>query len=70
MIIRFQSREGQFRLTVEPSDAFASLLPLVAEKLPKNVDLSTITVANNPTNPDKRNLASLKNVTFKQVGFK
>lgn len=70
MIIRFQSREGQFRLTVEPTDTFVSLLPQVAGKLPKNVDISSITVANNPANPDKRKLASLKNVTFKQVGFK
>jgi nuclear protein localization protein 4 homolog len=70
MIIRFESREGRFRLNVEPSDDFASLIPKVAEKLPSNIDLQSITVSNNPRSPDKRKLSSLEGLTFQRVGFK
>jgi nuclear protein localization family protein 4 len=69
MILRFVSKEGQFRLTVEPSTTFPDIIPQVAEKLPKNVDLTSITVSNRPHGGDARQLSSLKGVTFEQVGL-
>ncbi|KAL1609115.1 nuclear protein localization protein 4 [Nothophoma quercina] len=69
MILRFVSKEGQFRLTVEPTTTFADILPQVAEKLPKNVDLASVAVSNKPQGGDARKLASLKGVTFQQVGL-
>lgn len=69
MILRFVSKEGQFRLTVEPTTTFPEILPQVAEKLPKNVDFASISVSNKPHGGDARKLASLKGVTFDQVGL-
>lgn len=69
MILRFVSREGQFRLNVEPSTTFLDIIPQVAEKLPKNVDISSITVSNKPHGGDARKLNALKGVSFKQVGL-
>lgn len=67
MILRFVSKEGQFRLTVEPTTTFPEILPQVAEKLPKNVDPASIAVSNKPQGGDARKLASLKGVSFEQV---
>jgi len=69
MILRFVSREGQFRLTVEPSTTFTDIIPQVAEKLPSTVDLASISVSNKPHGGDSRRLAGLQGVTFKQVGL-
>lgn len=69
MILRFVSKEGQFRLTVQPEDTFTDITPQIAEKLPKNVDLQSITVSNRPQGGDARKLADLKGVSFKQVGL-
>jgi nuclear protein localization family protein 4 len=69
MILRFVSKEGQFRLAVEPTTTFPDIVPQIAEKLPKSVDLSSITVSNKPHGGDARKISSLKGVTFKQVGL-
>ncbi|KAI4631846.1 nuclear protein localization protein 4 [Alternaria ethzedia] len=69
MILRFVSKDGQFRLTVQPEDTFSSILPQVAEKLPKNVDIQSISVSNKPQGGDARKLAGLEGVSFKQVGL-
>jgi nuclear protein localization family protein 4 len=69
MILRFVSKEGQFRLTVEPTTTFTDIIPQVAEKLPSTVDISTITVSNKPHGGDARKLSSLRGVTFKQVNL-
>lgn len=69
MILRFVSKEGQFRLTVEPTTTFTDILPQVAEKLPKNVDLASVAVSNKPHGGDSRKIVSLKGVTFQQVGL-
>lgn len=69
MILRFVSKEGQFRLTVEPTTTFPEILPQVAERLPNNVDLASVAVSNKPQGGDARKLASLKGVTFQQVGL-
>lgn len=67
--LRFRSRDGQFNLTVDPEGDFPSILPQVAEKLPKNVDLSSITVSNKPQGGDARLLSSLQGVTFQRIGL-
>lgn len=69
MILRFVSKEGQFRLTVEPTTTFSEILPQVAEKLPKNVDLASVAVSNKPQGGDVRKLAALDGVSFEQVGL-
>jgi nuclear protein localization family protein 4 len=66
---QFVSKDGQFRLTVQPEDTFSSILPQVAEKLPSNVDIQSISVSNRPQGGDARKLAELKGVSFKQVGL-
>lgn len=70
MILRFVSKEGQFRLDVDPATAFPDIVPQIAEKLPANTDPSTITVNNKPQGGDARKINSLQGVTFKQVGLK
>ena len=70
MILRFVSRDGQFRLTVEPSTTFTDIIPQVAEKLPKNIDIDSITVSNKRQGGDSRKLSILKGVTFDQVGLR
>ncbi|KAH7026777.1 NPL4 family-domain-containing protein [Macrophomina phaseolina] len=70
MILRFQSRNGQFRLTVEPKDDFTSVASQIAEKLPPNVDLSTVTISPKPQDKaSARKLESLKGITFERVGL-
>ena len=69
MILRFVSKEGQFRLTVEPTTTFPDILPQVAEKLPKNVDLTSVAVSNKPQGGDARKISALKGVSFEQVGL-
>ncbi|KAH3914572.1 nuclear protein localization protein [Parastagonospora nodorum] len=69
MILRFVSKEGQFRLTVQPDSTFPELLAQIAEKLPKSVDLQSVTVSNRPQGGDARKISELKGVSFKQVGL-
>ena len=69
MILRFQSREGQFRLNVEPSTDISSILPDVLEKLPKNTIPSSITISPQPHGADSRPLQALKGVTFGRLGL-
>jgi nuclear protein localization family protein 4 len=69
MILRFSSREGQFRLTVDPATTFPEIIPQIAEKLPKNVDISSISVSNKPHGGDARLLQTLRGVSFAQVGL-
>ena len=70
MILRFVSRDGQFRLTVEPHTTFTDIIPQVAEKLPKHTDVDSITVSNKRQGGDSRKLSILKGVTFDQVGLR
>jgi nuclear protein localization family protein 4 len=69
MILRFVSKEGQFRLTVEPTTTFPELLSQIAEKLPKSVDLQSVTVSNRPHGGDARKISELNGVSFQQVGL-
>lgn len=69
MILRFRGRDGQFNLTVQPDDLFTSLQTRIAEKLPKDTDLSSISVSNKPQGGEARRLADLKGVRLSQVGL-
>ena len=69
MILRFQSREGQFRLNVEAATDIASILPQLQEKLPKNVIASSITISPKPHGADSRPIQALKGVTFGRLGL-
>lgn len=69
MILRFQSREGRFRLEVQPRDEFPSILPELLKKLPADVDPESIKVSNRPQGGDARLLGSLKGVPFQRIGL-
>ena len=69
MILRFQSREGQFRLNVEPTTDISTILPDVLEKLPKDIVPSTITISPKPHGADSRPIQALKGVTFGRLGL-
>lgn len=70
MILRFQSRNGQFRLTVEPKDDFTTVASQIIEKLPSNIDISSITISPKPQDKaSARKLDGLKGVTFERVGL-
>ena len=70
MILRFQSKNGQFRLTLEPDTDIASILPQVLEKLPKDVLPSSVTISPRPHGADSRPIQSLKGVNFGRLGMK
>jgi hypothetical protein len=70
MLLRFRGRDGQFRLEVNPSDTFNSLTSRIAEHLPKDADLSTLTVSNRPQGGDARRPADLKGISLGRVGLR
>ena len=75
MLLRFESKHGQFRLTVNPTEHFSSLQSKILDNLPPETDVSTIILSNKPVsskpNPDReRRLADLPGVEIKQVGLK
>ncbi|WPH02633.1 Hypothetical protein R9X50_00549800 [Acrodontium crateriforme] len=69
MILRFQSREGQFRLTVDSMTDISTILPQIQEKLPKNAIPSSITISPKPHGADSRPIESLKGITFGRLGL-
>ncbi|KZZ86776.1 Polyubiquitin-tagged protein recognition complex, Npl4 component [Ascosphaera apis ARSEF 7405] len=61
IILRFESRNGQFRLTASPTDTFDQLRPQILEKLPPDTDPASVVVCNKPTGTggEERNLNTL-----------
>ena len=75
MLLRFESKYGQFRLTVEPTDQFSSLQGKILDNLPPKTDAASIILSNKPVsskpNPDReRRLSELPGVEIRQVGLK
>ena len=76
MLLRFESKHGQFRLNVEPTDHFSSLTTKILDNLPPKTDAGTIVLSNKPVsaanpNPDReRKLNDLPGVEIRQVGLK
>ncbi|KAL8798017.1 MAG: hypothetical protein Q9182_007031 [Xanthomendoza sp. 2 TL-2023] len=63
ILLRFESKNGQFRLTVKPTDEFPALLP-------KNLDPRTLTLSNKPHAGEDRLLSSLNGIAIERVGLK
>ncbi|MCJ1252665.1 nuclear protein localization protein 4 [Lignoscripta atroalba] len=70
IILRFESKDGQFRLNVAETDQFMSLLPQILDNLPKTVDPGTLTLSNKPFGGEERLLSSLKGVSIERVGLR
>lgn len=69
MILRFQSRIGQFRLTVDADQEIATILPDVLEKLPKDVIPASVTISPKPHGAEVRPIEALRNVPFSRIGL-
>lgn len=70
MILRFQSRHGQFRLDIDPKATIASILPQVLEKLPPNTQDASVTMSPQRHGGDARSIQSLDRVSFERLGIK
>ncbi|KAG9777917.1 polyubiquitin-tagged protein recognition complex, Npl4 component, partial [Aureobasidium melanogenum] len=75
MLLRFESKWGQFRLNVDPTQHFSDLTSQILDHLPPDTDASSIVLSNKPVSskPDperERRLVDLPGVELRQVGLK
>ena len=75
MLLRFESKYGQFRLTVQPTAFFSSLSGQILDNLPPKTDAASLVLSNKPVSltPDpqrERRLLDLPKVQIQQVGLK
>lgn len=70
ILLRFESKNGQFRLTVDPNDQFPSLLSKILDNLPKDIDTQSIVLSNKPFGGEDRLLRTLNGVPIAKVGLR
>ncbi|RMZ81055.1 hypothetical protein DV738_g2379, partial [Chaetothyriales sp. CBS 135597] len=75
MLLRFESKHGQFRLEVDPTDDFSSLTSRILDHLPPATDVHSLVLSNRPVSktpdPDReRKLSELPGVEIRRVGLK
>lgn len=75
MLLRFESKAGQFRLNAEPTDTFAALTKRILDNLPPNTDAKSIVlspkpVSNTPAPGRERRLAEIPKVKLSAVDLK
>lgn len=69
MIIRIRSKDGQFRITVEASDDASKLGVELQKQLPQ-IDLSTLTLSNQPRGAPEMKLNHLSGTSIADLGLR
>ena len=74
MLLRFQSKNGQFRLSAEATDTFGSLAAQILPNLPETTEPSSIRISPKPVGEkpteQERRLVDIANAKLSDVGIK